>query len=181
MRRFLVMAGCVILALGLRGCGGIVEGIRGGDEQFPEVMVGTWEAEIGPSEWVFKFGRDGSILKMTHSVVGEVDLKEDTVYVEGEDPNVYGVFIMGPCEAKYDADTHELQVEIILDYYKMVLEQGEVEGKVHDYIKGPISEDGKIWQALWFNYLWMEGASPPDPSLVEAYPMPLVFIKIDSG
>ncbi len=146
---------------------------------FPDFLIGLWEAEIGPSGWTFKFEPDGSILEMIHSVAGEVDLRQDGVYLEGPDENSYAAFIMGPCEAKYNANTRELRVRIVLDYYRMVLQNAEFEGEIHDYIKGPVSEDGKTWKAEWLNYGWMKGASPPDFNMIGANPMPLVFSKIE--
>ena len=151
---------------------------EGRGDVFPEVMVGVWEAEIANCKWAFKFERDGSILKIIHALAGEVDLRQEGVYLEGPDEGTYAVFMMGPCETEYNASKRELTVKIVLDYYQMVLPQGDLEGKSYDYFKGPVSEDGKIWKAEWLSYSWLEGADPPNADAIEAEPIPLVFMKL---
>jgi len=76
-----------------------------------------------------------------------VDLNEGGVFWEGPDPGTYAVFVMGPCEAEYNKRTRELKVKIILDYFQMVLPQGQVEGTSNEYFQGPVSADGKTWKA----------------------------------
>ena len=186
MNKTLALFSCFIFVLGPAGCKdagrqdrvsekAVVDGGR-----FPEVMVGVWEAEVpGGHEWGFKFERDGSILKILHFFAGEVDLREEGIYLEGPDPGTYAVFVMGPCETEYSEDTRELKVKIILDYYQMILPQGELKGKSHDYFKGPLSEDGRTWKAEWRSYTWLEDATPPDINEIDANPELLVFTKID--
>jgi hypothetical protein len=183
MKQLLVLAGCVVVLAGLVGCQSADRGIEKviqGDGQFPELLAGVWEAKINESEWAFKFENDGSISKITHVLAGEVDLEEGGSYMEGREPGTFAMFVMGPCEAQYDANTRELSVKIILEHYVMKFPQGALEGKSHDYFKGPVSENGKTWNAGWKSYAWLEGATPPDANEIEANPVPLVFTKIDS-
>jgi hypothetical protein len=182
MKQLVVLAGCAVVLAGLVGCQNDnrdVEVIIDGDGQFPESVVGVWEADTAEGKWAFKFERDGSILKIRHAFAGEVNLREGGIYLEGPDPGTYALFVMGPCEAEYDANTRELSVKIILEHYVMKLPQGTLEGKCHDYFQGPVSEDGKVWKADWKNYGWLEGATPPDANIIEANPVPLVFTKLD--
>lgn len=188
MKQLVVLVGCCVFLLAVAGCGRQNEKISSQpqlesetrEDAFPEVMVGVWEAEVpGGHEWGFKFECDGSISKIVHFFAGEVDLREGGTYLEGPDPGTYAAFVMGPCETEYSEDTRELKVKIILDYYQMIFPQGELEGKSHDYFKGPVSEDGRTWKAEWRSYTWLEDATPPDIDYIDAHPEALVFTKID--
>jgi hypothetical protein len=150
-------------------------------EAFPQIMVGVWEAKVDDqSKWGFKFESDGSLKKIIHSVAGPVNLESGGVYGEADnDPNSYMMFQMGPCKADYDAAAKILNVSIAVDYYRMQLPTGVIEGKIKDEFTGPVSEDGKTWKVKWWDYSWLEGAEPPDPNLVKANPFELTFYKLD--
>jgi hypothetical protein len=180
MKQLVVLAGCAILLLVFVGCRHTnthVDRVIDDNERFPGFLVGVWE--VHEPDWGFMFEPDGSISKMVHFIAGEVNLKEGGTYVEGPDPGTYALFIMGPCEAEYEASTRELRVKIILDYYKMVLPEGELEGKSHDYFRGPVSKDGKTWTVEWRSYTWLEGGAPPPTEEIDVNPEQLVFTKID--
>lgn len=147
---------------------------------FPESMVGVWEAEVSEiSKWGIKFEPDGSILKIIHSLAGPVKLSEGGVNAEGPEGSYYN-FVMGPCEARYIPETGMIKVKIIVDYFIMKLSDGgELEGRMEDYIEGPVSEDGKTWNVKWWNFGWVKDAAPPDINLTKANPEPLVFTKLD--
>jgi hypothetical protein len=182
MNRVLALWGCVVIILALSGCGQQSQRTSNQPQEnvFPEVMVGVWEAQVSKySKWGIKFEPDGSILKIIHSVIGPVRLEEGGTYEEGPDPGTYAVFVMGPCEANYNPSTRMLKVKIIVDYYKMKLPTGELEGRIEDYFEGPVSEDGKTWKVEWRSYGWLEGADPPDIETIDANPEKLVFTKID--
>jgi hypothetical protein len=132
---------------------------------FPESMVGVWEVvvdEYSGSKWGIKFEPDGSINKITHSVVGPVNVTEGGVDAGTEE--AYYIFIMGPCEAMYIPETRMIKVEIIVDYFIVKLPAGELEGRMEDYFEGPVSEDGMIWTASWRHFSWLKGAAPPAPN-----------------
>ncbi len=152
--------------------------------EIPQVMAGVWEANIpgytpGQFDWGIKFEPDGSITKIIHSLVGPVDLSVGGIYDEGPEKNTYAMFVMGPCEAKYNKKSKVLNVKIVLDYYEMQLPNGKLSGKVEDRFSGKISRDGKTWKAKWYNYGWLEGAEPPDIDLINKEPMEIVFHKVD--
>ncbi|HIJ53325.1 MAG TPA: hypothetical protein HPP66_09250 [Planctomycetes bacterium] len=181
MKQLLVLAGFAVVLSGVVGCQSAnrrIEKVIDGEGQFPEFLAGVWEAEINDSKWAFKFEDDGSISKITHVLAGEVDLEEGGTYLKGREPGTSAIFLMGPCEAEYNANTCELRVKIILDYYKMKLPQGELEGKSHDFFKGPVYEDDKTWKTEWLSYSWLEGADPPDTDAIESNPVSLIFKKL---
>ncbi len=147
---------------------------------FPESMVGVWEAESSNiSKWGIKFEPDGSIKKIIHTVAGPVNVPEGGVHAEREDDGSYYIFVLGPCEARYIPETRMVKVKIIVDYFIMKLPAGTVEGRFEDYFEGPVSEDGKTWKAEWLNFSWIVGAVAPEPDLIKADPIPLVFTKLD--
>jgi hypothetical protein len=186
MNKVLVSLSCCFVVLAFAGCSQQNQRTlnlppsAGQKNEFPEVMVGVWEAEVSEiSKWGIKFEPDGSIRKIIHSLAGPVNLSDEGIYLEGPDPNTYAVFVIGPCEAKYYPKTDELKVKIILDHYEMKLPNGVLEGRIESYFSGPISNDGKTWTVSYRNYGWLEGANPPDPNIIEANPEKLIFTKLD--
>jgi hypothetical protein len=87
------------------------------------------------------------------------------------------MFIMGPCETSFNNKTNEFIVRIVLEEFTMKLPQGEIKGKSDDYFKGPVSKDGRTWNARWFGYSSLEGGSLPDINEINANPVELVFKK----
>ncbi|MBW8042534.1 MAG: hypothetical protein FVQ85_21410 [Planctomycetes bacterium] len=179
MKQLLLLAGCVVVLTGFLGCQNDkkVNGTKtDGDKQFPEFLVGVWTSD--QFNWVFKFERDGSISKFQHTMGMKMNVAEGGLYEEGTEDSS-GVYVLGPCEADYDPQTRQLKVMIILEHFRMELPMGVVEGSSKDYFSGPVSEDGKFWRAKWLNYGTIEGADPPDPNLIEANPVPLIFTPLE--
>lgn len=146
---------------------------------FPKVMVGVWEARVNEwGKWGFKFEPDGSIQKLEHPLFGPVVLSEGYVYMEGPDPNTHAIFQMGPCDANYLPQTKELKVKVVLDYFRMKLPTGVLEGRSDSYFSGPISRNGKTWAVELREYSVLEGAARPDPNIIDANPKKLVFNKL---
>lgn len=146
-------------------------------DAFPEFLAGVWRAD--KFNWAFRFEKDGSILRLEHNLAGKVRIEEEGVYLEGPDEGTFAVFIMGSCETKYDAKSRRLSVKVILDKFLMRLPVGDLEGRAEDYFDGPVSKDGKTWTVDWREYGWLEGAAPPDPNVIEANPVRLIFSKLD--
>lgn len=152
------------------------------EEVFPEVMVGVWEVVINKrtgNKWGIKFEQDGSIKKVIHVIAGPVNLSEGGAYRSGSDPNIYGVYVMGPCEAKYNHKKDEVEVKIVLDYFEIKLGGGILKGRMETYFVGPVSDDGKTWKVLERSYGDIEGATMPDPNIIDQNPQKLTFIKMD--
>ncbi|MHC4193183.1 MAG: hypothetical protein ACYS8I_00730 [Planctomycetota bacterium] len=171
MKQSVVVVACLLVLSFLGGCQ---------STGFPKVMVGVWEAEASKwGKWGFKFEPDGSILKLEHPLAGPVILSEGYVYKEGPDPNTHAIFVMGPCDANYLSRTKELKVEVVLDYFRMKLPIGVLEGRIESYFSGPISRNGKTWAIELREYAWLEGARPPDPNMIDANPNKLVFNKLE--
>ena len=182
MRQLLTAVACVLIVFAVSGChkgnNGAVNPTKE-DGQFPDFQVGVWESTSETFDWGFKFEADGSISKMAHFFAGEVDMREGGYFAEGKDPNTHAYFIMGLSTVKYDPDTRQLRVEVVLEEFEMRLPQGVLNGRCHDFLEGPVSETGKAWEVAWESYQWVEGGTPPDPNLIKAYPERLTFVKLD--
>ena len=173
-----LVTGGVLLILVLAGCNGAQSAGAGGDE-FPEFLAGVWKADAGLNgQWGFKFERDGSISKIIHSLAGPINLAEGGTSAEGPEGSSY-IFTMGPCEADYNAADRMLKVIIAIDYFQMIIPPEELTGRVEDHFEGPVAEDGKSWQAIWYHYGWLDGSDPPDLDLVRQYREKLTFYPLD--
>jgi hypothetical protein len=182
MKQLLVLAGCIVVLAGLAGCKkadrGVEVIVESGDE-FPEFLAGTWKAD--KHNWQVRFEGDGRISSIVHVIWPKpIDVDEGGLYVEGPEEGMYAMFVTGPCEAEYDENTRELSVKIILEHYDMKLPRINLEGKSRDYFTGFVSEDGNTWKAGWKSHILIEGVTIPDPNMIEAKPVPLVFTKVDT-
>ncbi len=144
--------------------------------RFPDVMVGRWKAEIGRLNWTFEFQPDGSILKMNHYTAGQVDLTQDGAYIERDKPPVHIEYFLAPCQAEYDPATNEVSIEVITVYFKIQSLDAAMEGSRTDLFKGPLSENGKTWNADWLSSLEIKDKKPLKPRR----PSPLVFTRVDA-
>lgn len=150
---------------------------------FPDFLVGAWQVKTGQykDRWGFKFEPDGSILRIIYAEEGPVYLAEGESYGEAKSEgseDTYYFVTMGTCEARYTPETRMLKVKIVMEHM-LKLSIGELEGRVEDYFEGPVSEDGKTWKAGWLYYSWLKDAVPPDPNVIKAHLVPLVFTKTD--
>ena len=139
-------------------------------------MVGVWKADN--FNWMFKFEPDGTISKFVHSMGMPIVVEEGGFYEEGNNGS-YGMYVLGPCHASYDPNTQQLNVVITLDYFRMEMPIGVLEGRCKDYFDGMVSKNGKKWQVNWRSHSWLEGADPPNIEAIDADPVPLVFTKVD--
>ena len=163
MKQLVVLVGCAVLLTGLAGCrsaGKEVKVTTAEDNRFPQFLVGTWRAEN--EKWELTFSSDGSILTIRHPFVTvPISLAEGGAYEEGRE-GAYSVYVMGPCTARYQPDESELKVKITIDYFQVVLPVGTAEGKMVEYLTGPVSEDRTTWTAEWVNYVELVGQEKPD-------------------
>jgi hypothetical protein len=182
-RCFTIIGAVCALLLAVSGCenraGTASRRVELTESGFPKTMVGFWEAKSEEYDWGIRFNSDGSIPKIIHPAAGPVVLAEGGVSGEGPVEGTYYIVLMGPCEARYEPETGMVKVKITIDYSRMQFVDGALEDREKNYIEGPVSQDGKTWQAKWRSYCWLEGASPPDINMIEANPETLVFTKLE--
>lgn len=180
-KKVLVLTVCITVFSGLCGCQNASKGDRGvevsieEDRQFPKFLVGTWKADDG--KWELTFDCDGSITSMRHYFVSvPIDVAEGGAY-EPLSGDFYGFYALGPCQADYNPDTRELNVTIIIDYFRLELPVGVGEGTMTDRFNGPISENGRTWNVSWLNHVQFVDVDYLDPNTIA--PKSLTFTKVD--
>jgi len=152
MKQLMLLAGFVVLLAPLAGCQNTnrgVEVIIEGDGEFPEFLVGEWKAD--KDGWEFVFEPDGTISSAVISL-GRVRLKPGEVTTVPMKMGGKGVFEPGEWMVHYAPAGRELTVKISLKNFYVELGKGVVEGKSTDIFAGPISQDGKVWQADWTGF-----------------------------
>ena len=155
------------------------EGMPPHGGEFPKSMAGIWEAEIPDVLWDIKFEPSGSILRIVHAVVGEVDISQGAVEGNIPDKALITSFIWAPASRDMTPMGGLVRVKIVVDYFIINFPAGTIEGRMEDYFEGFVSEDGNRWDTMWYSFGWLKGARPPNIKEIKAHPMPLVFIKLD--
>jgi hypothetical protein len=176
MKRLLILTGSAALLSIFAGCqkGGKGDDITmAANKQFPKFLVGTWADNS--DRWELTIDAHGNVTSMRHPFISvPVDITRGDAYEEGRD-GAHSVYILGPCTARYDRQKRELDVVINIDSFEIVLPIGTAEGKMIEYLKGPVSEDGSTWMAQWVNYVEMDGVEKPDLDSIS--PEPVAFTK----
>jgi len=150
MRKIFILSVCCFIVFLSGGCQNLIERknavevIIDGDGDFPDFLVGTWRADRGGVEIVFKPG--GKISSAVVSL-GRVRLKPGqettTQMVLGGE----GIFKPGKWTVQYSQDKRELGVEITVEHFRVELGDNVVQGKTRDFYIGSVSSDGQIWWA----------------------------------
>ena len=151
---------------------GIKASVEGGGD-FPEFLVGTWKADKFKFE--ITFGPNGNVSSLRHPFGMLIDMEDAAFYEEGDD-GLYAYYFMAPCKVRYNPKNRQLNVDITMEHFHMVLPNGVLEGKALDFYKGPVSPDGKTWDVQWVSTGDIIDAPPkPDPN--DVTPVPFKFIK----
>jgi len=123
----------------------VIEGLGPG----PEFLAGIWTADRGG--WKFVFEKDGSIGGIIHTM-GRAALRPGQITKVPLKKGGKGYYEPGTWRIVYDSDLSELTVEIELKSFKAQIGKNIVEGNSTDIFVGPISIDGRQWDAQWYSY-----------------------------
>jgi len=177
-KRVLLFGLCVAVFPWLWGCQGSGQGVSVGcyGNGFPAFLAGTWRPD--ESRWVFTFEPDGRISKVVHHGGMEFEVAEGG-FVEQWRDGVEAMYALGPCEARYNPQTRELSVKIVIEHFVVEYPNGTMEGNFHDYFTGPVSEDGMTWNANWRSSVDIIGHSASDPNVVAS--RRLTFTKVSNS
>ncbi len=177
-KRVLLFSLCVAVFPGFWGCQGSGQGVSGGcyGNGFPAFLAGTWRPD--ESRWVFTFEPDGRISKVVHHGGMEFEVAEGGLVEQWRD-GIEAVYALGPCEAQYNPQTRELSVKIVVEHFVVEFPDGIMEGNFHDYLTGPVSEDGTTWSATWVSLGEIIGSGSSDPNTVVQ--KQLTFTKISNS
>jgi len=170
--------------LGLVLLVGCQNGMGPGDRLagFPKQMVGVWQTEANlntGARWGLRFEPDGSLKKIIHGTAGPINLAEGgtsgkTSIGEGE-----YMFVMGKCSVQYDPKTNILDVVIPVEYFRIELPSGVLEGSMTDRFTGPVPEQGDEWIAQRRTWGDMVGAAPVSKEFADKHPTEVVFHRVD--
>ncbi len=189
MKRLRVLLVCSLIILSLAGCksasrdeSGVEVVVEGGDA-FPAFLVGTWRAN-DESGWEFTFEPDGKVSSAIINL-GMVKIIPGKVTRFPTRGGGKGVFKPDLWTVWYSPEKRELGVvAVIKDFYED-LGKNAIKGNVTDMLVGPISEDGKIWEADWSS-MGTYIALIPEPKEIVTDKEPqfrksLVFEKVESS
>ncbi len=169
--KLLMLAVCVLLSIvGCTGTDKTGNSNRTLNKQFPAFLAGTWEPN--ESKWIFTFEPNGTISKFQHFVGMEFIVAQGGL-VEPWRNDAEAIYSLGPCEASYEPKTRQLSVKIVIEHYVIKFINGSMEGSFHDTLVGPVSEDGKIWNASWISTCEITGHGTDTMK-----PKMLIFTKV---
>lgn len=145
------------------------------NSEFPDFLVGTWQAS--GRRWQITFQPDGSISSLHHQYITVPVKPEEGGVYEPLRKDAYGIYFFGPYDVKYNPGTRELSVEIIVDDFHIEMPAMIFDGNMYDHFIGTVSDDGMTWRGKWYNRIEMPDFGPTDPS--EIMTKPITFQKID--
>jgi hypothetical protein len=172
MRYVLRFLCCSVLALVFfSGCNGPASS-NPGSPAFPSYLAGTWQAEDGVWKIVLEpNGTVGSVLVP----MGEAEVRPNqTTEFEMKDGSISHI-TAGECIAEYNPSTRELFISVEQKEVYILIPDYIVTGNSIDIFRGPVSRDGKTWNAEWTN-VFNFPLFPQDEN--EIIPQPLVFKKV---
>ena len=146
----LILTGVVMAMLFFTGCWNSgVDVIINGKDGFPPLMAGVWKSE--KYGWEIAFEPDG---KISYAVIaiGRIRVEPGRDSIIPLKKKGRGVVSPGPWTVQVLSESKELFVEIVIKNY--CLQKGDeiVEGNTKDIFIGPLSEDGRVWEAEWFSF-----------------------------
>lgn len=169
MRRLVVLAVFGVILLAAAGCVSNV-----GEAVIPSHAAGTWQGQ--GSAWRIVINPDGTVASAIIPM-GEVEVKpNETTKVLMKD-NSYSSYKAGDCFAEYYPEEGELYVSVEMEEIHIVFLDNVIDGNSLDYFVGPVSEDGKEWEAEWVNIFDYGPRFPQDPN--DIAPVPLLFEKVE--
>ncbi len=172
----------VVLLVCIVGCSNGARPRGSGHQEFPQQMVGVWETEANPNtgaKWGFRFEADGSLKKIVHGTAGPVNLAAGGASGKAAIGEGQYMFVMGDCRVDYDPKTRVLDVVIPVEYFRIELPSGVLEGSMTDRFTGPVPEEGDEWVTERRTYGDMVGAAPVSKEFADEHPTQVVFHKVD--
>lgn len=190
MNKILTILGCFFWVLAFLGCeqqNGKISSQpqlenEAGKDKLPAFLAGVWEVKTGKYKGKvgIKIEPDGLVSRALYTEEGPVYLAEGESYGEAKDKdeNGYYLFTTALCEAKYVPETRVLKIKIVTDTI-LQLTIAEMKGGINEYFEGPVSEDGRTWEAEWSYYNWLDEQGLPNPDTPKPGSVLLIFTKTD--
>jgi hypothetical protein len=141
---------------------------------FDAYLAGTWQAEGGV--WKIVLTPDGEVNSVLVPM-GETEVRPNqTTEYEMQDGS-FSHITAGECLAEYNPADRVLFVSIELKDIYISFPGDSLTGNSLDIFRGPVSRDGKTWNAEWTNIFDYGPRFPQDENDINN-PQPLVFKKV---
>jgi len=184
MKRFLILSNCALLLV-LTSCRehsrysmkpGSCEVIVEDGSEFPEFLVGKWEAD--KEGWAFIFEPGGNIY-VARIAMGRTEIVPGKVKTWPTRGGGQAVYVPGDWQVIYLPASRELTVDIVMNYIRVEMGDQLFQGKTRDIITGTVSEDGKLWRAVVSSFPEYEGfpTGPEDVPFISE----VNFTKVEEG
>jgi hypothetical protein len=172
MKNVISILVCSFLTIvSLTGCNGPAS-----SNAFPPSVAGTWQAEDGLLKIVLS--KDGKVESAVVSLAGGTDVRpNETTTFEMKDGKM-GRVTAGDCLVEYNPPTRELFVSIEIKEIYIPLGDDALTGNSVDLFKGPVSWDGKTWNAKWTAVFDYGPRFPQDENDVNNGIQTVVFRKV---
>jgi hypothetical protein len=152
----------------LTGCNGPAS-----SKAFPPDIAGTWQAD--GSAWKIVLSKDGKVKSALVSL-GEAEVRPNkTTKFEMRTGEISHI-TAGDCIAEYKPVKRELFVSIELKDIYIAFPAEALTGNTLDIFKGPVSEDGKTWNAEQITVFNYGPRFPQDEN--DIIPEPIIFRKV---
>ena len=154
MRQLIILTSILFVLLVSAGCqtpglpANNVDVVIDGDGQFPEFLVGRWQADEGG--WEIVFEPDGSISSAVHSM-GKTSLRPGQTTEVPTKKGGKAVYKTGKWTVQYAQDGN-LAVEIVLEYFSIQMGPSALKGSITDSLIGPVFEENETWTPFWSTY-----------------------------
>ena len=153
----------------LTGCNGPAS-----SNVFPPSVAGTWQAE--GEVWKIVLTPDGEVNSAVVPMATTEVRPNQTTKFEMKDGKLSHI-TAGECLAEYNPSTRQLFVSIELEDIHIAFPEDTLTGNSLDIFKGPVSRDGKTWNAERTNVFDYGPRFPQDEN--DIVPEPLVFRKVE--
>ena len=140
----------------------------------PESLSGNWKAK--EQVWEIKIGPEGRVESVLIPM-GEIWIRPNQINTMKMIDGKISTFEAVNFEASYDPDLRELFAKISVPYFHVKIGNDFLEGNFEDVFVGPVTSDGKRWDAIWFHFFDYGERFPMDPNVAG---VPVEFRKLES-
>ena len=141
----------------------------------PLELAGAWQAR--ESTWKIVLSPDGTVSSAVFPT-GIVEIRPNkTTKVQMKDSQ-FSTYRAGDCPVEYTPATRELFVTVKMEEIHIRYLDNAIDGNSVDRFFGPVSQDGKVWNAEWINVFDYGPRFPQDAN--DIYAQPLIFDKVEN-
>ena len=144
-----------------------------GISRIPSNLMGTWKTQ--DPAWQITLNQDGNIESVLIPM-GQIIIKPNQTNTMQMIDGQISIFETGDFETSFDPISNELFAKILISHLNIKIGDDYIEGSREDVFVGPLAEDGKQWNATWFQIFDYGPRFPMDP---DAAGVPVIFKKVN--